>query len=123
MYINYLWYEFMINFSFKSLFFIFFIGFYSLSFADNIEDVSKFNIENEVAGLSNPDSKSLLEDTNFNMNIDFYEFTDLGNQNKDVIHYRSSGCSVGCSTGCSTGCSVGCSAGCSSGCSSGCRGW
>ena len=113
----------MINFSFKSLFFIFFIGFYSLSFADNIEDVSKFNIENEVAGLSNPDSKSLLEDTNFNMNIDFYEFTDLGNQNKDVIHGRSSGCSIGCSSGCSTGCSVGCSVGCSSGCSSGCRGW
>ena len=113
----------MNNVFIKILLFVFFIVFKSLSFADDIEDLSKASIENEISGLSSPDSKSLLEDTNFTMNIDFYEFTDLGDQNKDVIHARSSGCSVGCSTGCSVGCSSGCSVGCSSGCSSGCRGW
>ena len=79
-----------------------FILFSTLSIAESIDSASNKIIENEVNAMSLSESKSIINDPE--LNIEYESFVDLGNQNKDMVAGRSTGCSTGCSYGCSYGC-------------------
>ncbi len=82
----------------------------SSSFAQSLDIKASEKITAEVNGLNTPDA-TVITQNNYK-EIGDIAVGQIGNQSKDVIFYRSSGCSMGCSSGCSVGCSVGCSMGC-----------
>jgi hypothetical protein len=96
-------------FTFLAFVFIFSSGL-SSSFAQSLDIKASEKITAEVNGLNTPDA-TLITQKNYK-EIGDIAIGQIGNQSKDVLFYRSSGCSYGCSSGCSVGCSVGCSMGC-----------